>query len=185
MTGTIPPTELQSIQDRKLLASPDSWIKTYPNELFDEIYRLNGWGEYNKETHQTTPECGNIINDIVYDRVGSGMRSALDILNPPRPQRGQKWKNHQFLNPDDGKRLLKMHLHSLIFLMRTYTMAIGAVSCEGCTQHVPGTTRICACRLVRCGVRDGSIVCACGTRCTRIQSNFKFRLCKRDNRSLD
>lgn len=138
MTGTIPPSELQSIHDRMLLASPHAWTKTFPDELFDEIYRLHPeWGEYDRETHRTISEVGNIINDIVYERVGPGMRAALDNLNPPRPHKGKQFKNHQFMTPDDGKRLLKMHLHSLIFLMRTYDDGDWSGFMQGLDQTCP------------------------------------------------
>lgn len=103
---------------RYVLPECREWVKTFPDEFFQEVYRLHGWtwGDY-KHTH---PSCvGNIINKYVYGLLPEGVFERIKELNSRLETGWLKNKNHQFLSNEAGVKHLEMHLHQLIGIMQT------------------------------------------------------------------
>ena len=94
------------------------WTKTFPDELFEHVYRLRGW--FMKQKHNYTQEMGNIINDLVYDRLAPGVLEELQRLNPKLQAGYRRSKHHQYLTRNHGYIQLQSHLASVIALMKTY-----------------------------------------------------------------
>ena len=56
--------ELQKILAAYISAELRPWIKMFPDEFFEEIYRLQGW-EYKPGTSKRTPYVGKLVNKYI------------------------------------------------------------------------------------------------------------------------
>jgi P63C domain len=109
--------ELQRILEAYVQAEFRPWIKTFPDEFFREIYRLQGW-EYKPGTSKRTPYVGKLVNKYVYDQLPPGVHEELKRLNP-RNERGYRpRKFHQFLTADTGSPQLDKQIATVTTLMR-------------------------------------------------------------------
>ena len=99
---------------RKELAA---WVKKFPDEFYENIYRLKGWpwpgmskNRYSIVAHYT--------RDLVYERMAPDLLKKLEKKSP-RNEKGQRPnKLHQYLTEDIGDPLLAQHLHSLVMFQR-------------------------------------------------------------------
>ena len=71
---------------------------------------MRGWTWTN--TSKRPGIVGNIIRDIVYDRLGPMVRHELERLNPKNENGNRKAKHHQYLT-DIGNTKLSGHLEAL------------------------------------------------------------------------
>jgi len=96
------------------------WAKRFPDEFYRQIYRLKGWKWPNQG--KRTPLLGKITNQIVYDKLPSGVLEELQRRNPTKETtKRRQWKHHQFLSEDIGQPDLRDHLLQLIAIMRIST----------------------------------------------------------------
>lgn len=112
---------LQSILDAYLSRELAAWAKRFPNEFYQEIFRLRGWtwDELKKRSGkgQGPRVVGKYTNDFVYARLAPGVLDELQERNPV--ERGKRRaKHHQWLTGDVGHPALAQHLHAVIGLMR-------------------------------------------------------------------
>lgn len=92
-----------------------AWTKTFPDEFYEQIFRLKDW---KWSTFNRPGVVGTYTNDIVYDRMAVGLVNELKALNP-RDEKGlAKHRDHQHLSENQGRKALEMHLHAVIGLMR-------------------------------------------------------------------
>jgi hypothetical protein len=109
--------ELQRILEAYVLAEFRPWIKTFPDEFFREIYRLQGW-EYRPGTSKRSPLVGHMVNRYIYDQLPAGVHEELRRLNP-RTERGYRArKHHQLLTVDTGHPHLDRQISTVTTLMR-------------------------------------------------------------------
>jgi hypothetical protein len=109
--------ELQRILEAYVQAELRPWIKTFPDEFFREIYRLQGW-EYRPGTSKRTPYVGHIINKYVYGQLPPGVLDDLRRRNP-RTEKGYRAHKHfQFLTLDTGNPHLNQQISTVTTLMR-------------------------------------------------------------------
>ena len=69
-----------------------AWLRTFPNQFFQEIYRLQGW-DYKPGTSKRTPYVGQLP---------PGVLDELRRLNPPAERGYRAHKHFQFLTGDTG-----------------------------------------------------------------------------------
>ena len=102
---------------QKLLrGEPADWTKRFPDEFFEHIYRLHGWGPFNRSVNP--PQVvGGYINDLVWDRLAPGMRQAIELRIPRRPSGGHRERMHQMIAAEIGVDKLKLHIAVLILHM--------------------------------------------------------------------
>lgn len=93
------------------------WEKSFPDEFFREMCRLNGW-RYNEGTHRTTGSLGKVIRDIVYDRLPEGVLEKLDALNPADPKTGRRSKRHHQLLAQEIAEHIKERLRALVAMAK-------------------------------------------------------------------
>ncbi len=105
-------TILEKFIDKEL----QPWTKTFPYEFYEQIYRLKGWP--GPDGHKRTPLIGRYTNDLVYDRLATGVLQALKKRNPTLPSGRRKTTHHQWFTPDLGHPKLKEHLAAVMALMR-------------------------------------------------------------------
>lgn len=92
--------ELQKILTSYLLPEHRPWIKTIPEELTDEIYRVYGW---KRTSNNRGPRyAGKLIRQLIYERLPAPVLPELDKLNPTNSKYQRRRKHFQFLNQQQG-----------------------------------------------------------------------------------
>jgi hypothetical protein len=108
---------LQAILDAYLRKELAAWAKRFPDEFYEQMFRLRGWGWKGMKVNR--PQVvGHYTNDLVWERLAPGIREELENKNP-KNERGQRLsKHHQWLTEDIGHPALAQHLYGLIGFMR-------------------------------------------------------------------
>lgn len=110
--------ELQKILAAYIEEELQPWVKRFPNEFYQQIYRLKGW-EFKPHTQKRNQQVGKITNQIVYELLPEGVLAELREKNPVLEEKKRRaHKHHQFLTIDIGNPNLERHLSQLIVLMR-------------------------------------------------------------------
>jgi hypothetical protein len=109
--------ELARILEHYVQAEFRPWIKTFPDDFFREIYRLQGW-EFKPGTSKRTPYVGKLVNKYVYGQLPDGVLEELRRLNPKRERGYRARKHHQFLTEGTGNTHLDRQIVSTLTLMR-------------------------------------------------------------------
>ncbi|MCO7655972.1 P63C domain-containing protein [Pseudomonas aeruginosa] len=110
---------LQAILDQFLRKELAAWAKRFPDEFYQQMFRLKGWQRKDLSSPSRRPgAAGMYTNDIVYERLAPGILAELEARNPKDSRGNRKGKHHQMLTEDVGHPALAQHLHALIALMR-------------------------------------------------------------------
>lgn len=107
---------LQAFLDRFLRKELAAWVKTFPDEFFQELFRLKKWKW--KGTSRRPGVVGKYINDLIYDRLGKGVLEELQRRNPTDEKGRRKAKHFQWLTEDIGNPALAQHMYATIGFMR-------------------------------------------------------------------
>lgn len=100
--------ELQQWLSKFINNEAEKWVKTFPDQFFEDIYRMRHW---NWDKAIGKPQfVGKIINDIVYERIAPLVYDELKRKNPKLGNGYRRYKFHQFLTSDTGKPALERHL---------------------------------------------------------------------------
>lgn len=110
---------LQEVLDLYLRKEFAAWAKRFPDEFYRQIYRLKGWKWFGMQKNRM-PLVGKYTNDLVYDRLGTGILEELQARNPKDERGNRRVKHHQWLTDGVGHPRLAEHLYGLIGLMRAY-----------------------------------------------------------------
>ena len=87
------------------------WVKAFPFEYFENIYRLKRISMQSKKNPQW---MGHVTNNLVYSRLAPGILEELKQINPKDEETGKrKGCHHQFLTPKEGRNKLKSHFEKL------------------------------------------------------------------------
>lgn len=104
------------------------WAKKFPDSFYKEIYRLNRWEWPPINPSKRPGIVGKFTNDIVYERLPTGVLEKLKELNPSDDStHRRKFKHHQFLSQDIGQPDLQAHIMQVVVLMRASTSWKGFV----------------------------------------------------------
>ncbi len=96
------------------------WAKTFPDEFYEELFRLRGWS-YDASSTKRPILVGKLTKQIVYEKLPSGVLDELKKLNPKNENGKLKYHYHRFLTNDIGHPHLKNHLVGVIALMKAAT----------------------------------------------------------------
>ena len=108
---------LQEILDTYLRKEFAVWAKRFPDEFYQEIFRLRGWVW--KGMRVNRPSCvAAYTRDLVYKRLAPGILLELEKSNPVIENGQRLHKHHQLLTEDVGHPALSQHIHALLGLMR-------------------------------------------------------------------
>lgn len=107
---------LQAYLDRFLRKELAAWVKTFPDEFFEQLFRLKKWQW--KGTSKRPGVVGHYINDLIYDRLGPGILDELQKRNPVDERGRRKGKHFQWLTEDIGHPALAQHMYATIGFMR-------------------------------------------------------------------
>jgi hypothetical protein len=92
-----------------------SWVKTFDDEYYKELFRLRGRANSSKHRPKY---FGKLTNDIIYQRLAPGVLTELQRLNPADERGNRKHKHFQRLTSNVGYPKLKQHLGKVIALMQ-------------------------------------------------------------------
>jgi hypothetical protein len=115
--GSRPRSALEAILNKYLQKELRKWTKTFPDEYFQQIFRLREW----RFPDIPTKRPGAIAaytNDLVYARLAPGVLEELQKRNPTDGHGARKHKHFQHLSDSYGDPRLREHLNAVIVLMR-------------------------------------------------------------------
>ena len=112
---------LQAILDRFLRRELAAWAKRFPDEFYEQMFRLRNWQWKGMQVNR--PQVvAKYTNDIVYSRMLPDLVKELEERNPKIPEKGRRGgKHHQLFTDDIGHPALAQHLHAVVGLMRAST----------------------------------------------------------------
>jgi hypothetical protein len=110
---------LQKILDKYLKDEFARWAKTFPDEFYQQIFRLRGWQWKGMKVNRPSV-VAHYTNDLVYARLAPGVLAKLQELNP-RINGKRAQKHTQWLTDDYGIPALKDHLTGIMAIMRGAT----------------------------------------------------------------
>lgn len=109
--------ELQKHLERYLKKEFAAWAKRFPDEFYQEMFRLRGWKWQGMKINR--PQCvGTYTNDIMYSRLTPGLLEELQKLNPSNDEGLRHHRHHQHLTFDIGHPHLQQHLYAVLGFMR-------------------------------------------------------------------
>jgi hypothetical protein len=106
-------TALREFLTRFLKEEKGKWIKTFPDEFFEAIFKMKGWDWKSAIKGQKPGVVGRYINNYVWARIAPGVLDELRRINPKDEHGRRKGKNPQFIDIDFGHPKLKEHLKVL------------------------------------------------------------------------
>lgn len=112
-----PRDDLQQFLDAFLTKEYSKWVKRFPDEFFENIFKMKGW-TWKEASTKKPGVVGKYINDIVYDRLAPYILDELRERNPPNEKGNRKVKHHQYLTPEIGHPKLQEHLYGVMGLQR-------------------------------------------------------------------
>ena len=93
------------------------WAKKFPDEFYENIYRLRGWPWAGMSKNRYSAVAG-YTRDLVYERMAPGLLKELERKSPTDNKGQRENKLHQWLTPDIGDPMLASHLQSILTLQR-------------------------------------------------------------------
>lgn len=107
---------LAKILERFIAKELQPWIKTFPDEFYEQLFRLRGL-DFPKDTVKRPQYFGYLTNDIIYKRLAPGVLEELKRTEPKTPTGRRKGTIQQRLTPDLGHPKLREHLASVCTIM--------------------------------------------------------------------
>jgi hypothetical protein len=108
---------LQAILDTYLRKELAAWAKRFPDEFYQQIFRLKKW-EWRGMAINRPQVVGKYTIDLVYSRLAPGLLKELETRNPVTKTGSRKVRHHQWLTEDVGDPALAQHLYAVLTLMR-------------------------------------------------------------------
>jgi len=103
-----------------LQSTPRRWEKMFPDEFYDQVWRLKGWGTRSKRRRNYfPPDLKGLGVVLVYSRMGPGIMKALERKMDSYPGPMKNVKRHQFLTLENGVPLLRAHIDHVIEIMQS------------------------------------------------------------------
>lgn len=93
------------------------WVRTFPPEFYQQIFRLRDWGMYT-DGKGTPRVVAYWTNDIVYRRIAPKVLEELQARTPRTDAGRLKNRLFQWLTDDHGHPKLREHLAGVVMLMK-------------------------------------------------------------------
>ena len=93
------------------------WVKTFPDEFYEELFRLRGLN-YPRDKVKRPQYFGHLTNDIIYKRLAPSILEELKNTIPKYPNGKPKNHLHRKLSSDFGHPKLREHMASTITAMK-------------------------------------------------------------------
>lgn len=112
-----PADGLRTYFDQVLRKDLAVWFKRFPDEFYENIYKLKGW-EWPGMGKNRFSVVGKYTNDLVYGRIVPGLQDELEKRNPKNENGYREHKHHQWLNDDIGDKLFSQQMFTILALQR-------------------------------------------------------------------
>lgn len=112
--------ELRTILEAYVSAEFRQWVRVFPDEFFEQVYRLQGW-DYDRRSSKRPGYVGKLINKYIYDALPVGVTEELQRVNPKNERGNRPRRHHQHLSADTGNVHLDRQISTVITLMRIST----------------------------------------------------------------
>lgn len=110
---------IEKVIDKWLVKELQPWKPHFPNEYYRRIFELNGWEL--KADSRRPGVVGHWTNDLIYDRLGPGLREQLHDFAGRNEKGRLRHRLTQFLTTDHGIPELRSHLDGIVALMKAAT----------------------------------------------------------------
>ena len=138
---------LQALLDKFLRKELAAWAKRFPDEFYEQIYRLKNW-EWKGMSKNRYSVVAKYTIDLVYERILPSLLKELEERNPKDDKGRRKGRHHQLFTEDVGHPALAQHLYALIGFLRAssswnefYRMVNRAFPKKGNNLELPFTER--------------------------------------------
>lgn len=108
---------LAEILERYIEKELQPWIKTFPDDYYEELFRLRGL-TFPADTVKRPQYFGHLTNDIIYKRLAPAVLDELKRTTPKDNLGRRKHKYFQKLTSDLGHPKLREHMASVLTIMR-------------------------------------------------------------------
>lgn len=112
-----PADGLRTYFDQVLRRDLAVWFKRFPDEFYENIYKLRGW-EWPGMGKNRFSVVGKYTNDLVYGRIVPGLQEELEKRNPKNSSGRREHKHHQWLNDETGDKLFSAQMFTILALQR-------------------------------------------------------------------
>ena len=112
-----PRDALQAYLEKIISKELAAWIKKFPDEFYENIYKLKGWTWPGMGKNRYSV-VGTYTRDLVFERIAPGLLPELEKRSPKDEKGNRPNKLHQWLTLDIGDPMLSQHLHSLLMFQR-------------------------------------------------------------------
>lgn len=110
--------ELQKILGAYISNELLPWQKTFPDEFYIQIFRLNQWPYTAKAISRRPQVIGHWTNSLIYKQLPPGVLAELKKKTPKSSKGNYTRKFFQSLTPDIGNPHLQNQLVSVVTLMK-------------------------------------------------------------------
>lgn len=112
-----PADALRTYFDQILRKDLASWLRHFPDEFYENIYKLKGW-EWPGMGKNRYSVVAHYTNDLIYERIAPGLKDELAARNP-KNSKGRRENNHfQWLNQEAGEKLFSQQMFAVLMIQR-------------------------------------------------------------------
>jgi hypothetical protein len=111
-----PTDALKSYLETILLKDLASWVKRFPDEYYENIYKLKDW-PWPGMTKNRYSVVGKYTNDLIYERLAPGLKEEFEKRNPKDAKGRRKTKHHQWFD-EAGEKLYAQQMFTVLTIQR-------------------------------------------------------------------
>jgi hypothetical protein len=108
---------LQKILESFIAKELQPWVKTFPDEFYEQLFRLRGW-EYKPLNTSRPGVVAHYTVNLIYERLAPGVLDELKKKAPKSSDGRIKTRLHQGLTADIGHPKLREHISNVLVLLR-------------------------------------------------------------------
>lgn len=108
---------LQEILEKFIARELRPWVKTFPNEFYEELFRLRKW-PYKASSFSRPAVVGKDTNDLIYSRLAPSVLQELQRQTPRNEKGRLKSHLHRRLTEEFGHPKLREHISIVVALMK-------------------------------------------------------------------
>ncbi|MES2900198.1 MAG: P63C domain-containing protein [Pseudomonadota bacterium] len=112
-----PQDALQAYLEKIISKELAAWVKKFPDEFYENIYKLRGWTWPGMGKNRYSV-VGTYTRDLVFERLAPGLLPELESKSPKNEKGNRSHKLHQWLSDEIGNPMLAQHMHSLVMFQR-------------------------------------------------------------------
>lgn len=118
-----PADALKAYLEQILKKELSPWIKHFPDEFYENIYRLKGWTWPGMSKNRYSV-VGHYTRNLIYRRLAPGLQEEFDKRNPKDDSGNRRHKNFQWFD-EPGERLFAQQMFTVLALQRACLRKVG------------------------------------------------------------